>query len=106
MKARAVIFTHVQRPFTVFGLAPKMVAVAAFGTMVVWIICLVVGLAGIAMPIAVAVMAAGLAGCYFLGKSDPHVETVFLLATRFWRASSRRWLIAGAPANRSRGGHT
>ncbi len=106
MKARAVVFTHVQRPFTIFGLPPNMVALAAFGAMTIWMICLVVGLAGIAMLVAVAFMAGELAVCYFLGKSDSHVETVFLLSTRFWRSSSRRWLVAGTPASRSLGRRT
>lgn len=103
MKARAVVFTHVERPFTVFGLPPKMVGIAAFVTMTVWMICIMAGFAGSAMMVAAATFAIGLAVCYWLGKSDPHVETVFLLATRFWRHSSRKWLLAGAPPNRSRG---
>lgn len=106
MKARAVVFTHVQRPFNIFGLPPNMVAVAAFGAMAIWLICIVVGLAGIAMIVAAAVFFAELVVCYFLGKSDPHVESVFLHSTRFWRSSSRRWLVAGARASRSRGRRT
>lgn len=103
MKARAVIFTHVQRPFTILGLPPKMVMVAGFGAMTTWMICIMVGLAGIAMLVGAAIMVAELVVCYYLGKTDPHVETVFLFATQFWRSSSRRWLLAGTPATRSRG---
>jgi len=104
MKARAVVFTHVHRPFTLYGLPARMVGVAFFGAMAVWMVCVASGLAGFAMMIAAVVMALELAGCYVVGKTDPHIESVLLLASRFWRTSSRRWLLAGVPAMRSRGG--
>ncbi len=106
MKARAVVFTHVQRPFTIFGLPPKMVGVAASGAMAVWMICIAAGLAAVAQLVAAAVMALALAGCYWLAKTDHHVESVLLLSTRFWRTSSRRWLLAGSPPMRSRRGRS
>ena len=104
MKARAVVFTHVQRPFNIFGFPPKMVALSAFGAMAIWVLCIATGFPGAAMLVAIATMAVELAGCYVLGKTDHHVESVFLLGTRFWRLSTRRWLVAGTPAMRSRGG--
>jgi len=104
MKARAVVFTHVQRPFNIFGLPPKMVGVAASGAMAVWMVTIAAGFAAVAQLVAAAVMVLELAGCYWLAKSDHHVESVLLLGTRFWRTSSRRWLLAGVPPMRSRGG--
>jgi hypothetical protein len=106
MKARSVVFTHVQLPFTIHGLPPKMVFLAAFGAMTVWAVCIMTGLAGMAMLVASAAMAVELAVCYWLGKTDHHIESVFLLGTRFWRTSPRRWLLAGVPAMRSRGGRS
>jgi hypothetical protein len=106
MKARAVVFTHVQRPFTIWGFPPKMVGIAASGAMAAWVICVGSGFAGAAMLVAAGVMALELAGCYWLGKSDHHIVSVLLLATTFWRTSPRRWLLAGVPAMRSRGGRS
>ena len=106
MKARAVVFTHVQRPFTVWGFPPKMVAVAGFGAMIIWTICVAAGIAEAAMLASAAVMAAELAACRWLSKTDHHIESVFLLGARFWRNSPRRWLLAGVPAVRSRGGRS
>jgi len=106
MKARAVVFTHVQRPFTVWGFPPKMVAVAGFGAMVIWTICVVTGYAGAAMLVAAGVMAVELAVCHLVSKTDHHIESVFLLTSRFWRSFPRRWLLAGVPAVRSRGGRS
>lgn len=104
MKARSVVFTHVQSPFSIFGLPPRMVGVAASGAFAIWMVCLAAGLAAVAQIVAAVVMVVELAVCWRLGRNDHHIESVLLHGTRFWRTSSRRWLLAGTPPMRSRGG--
>lgn len=99
MKARSVVFTHVQWPFTIFGLPPALMilAVAVYG--------LAILLGGIALSmIAFAlVLAVGLSVAYRLARRDRHIDSVALAVALFWKVSPRRWLLAGAsPAARSR----
>lgn len=106
MKARSVVLTHIQWPFTVFGLPPKLMVMSVFGGMVAYVLTIVFG----AIPLSVIAMgvvtAWGLLRAHRLGRADRHVETVFVAAFTFWGFSSRRWLLTGAFPRRSRGGRS
>lgn len=106
MKARAVVFTHVERPFALFGFPPALLGAAATGAMIFWIGLLMVGFASFAMLAAIAVFALELVGCHFLVKSDFNFVSVFSTTAKFWGMTARRWLLAGVPPSRSRGGRT
>ncbi|MEW5728044.1 MAG: hypothetical protein AB1918_09485 [Pseudomonadota bacterium] len=106
MKARSVVFTHVQWPFAVFGLPPKLMVFSLTAGVVVYVLTIVFG------AIAVSVIAFGLTivGAlwlsYRVARTDRHVESVFLTTLAFWGSSPRRWLLAGAYPRRSRGGRS
>jgi len=106
MKARSVVFTHLQWPFSVFGLPPLMVAASVVAGIVVYILTIALGAIPISLIGFAITLAGGLALSYRLGRHDHHFESVFLASAAFWRASSRRWLLAGAYPRRSRKGRS
>lgn len=101
MKARSVVFTHLQWPFTVFGLPPKMMVISMTAGTLVFVLTIVLGVIALSMFGFFLTTAGGLVLSYRLARHDHHVESVFLASARFWRASSRRWLLAGASPLRS-----
>lgn len=101
MKAHSVVFTHIQWPFTVFGLPPKMMAISMAAGIAVFVLTIAFDAIGLSMFGFFLTMVGGLTVSYRLARHDHHVETVFLASLRFWRASSRRWLLAGAYPRRS-----
>lgn len=106
MKARSVVFTHLQWPYTVFGLPPKLMALSIGAGAVMYVLTIAVGAIAVSMIAFAFTTAGGLAVSYRLGRLDRHVETVFLAGVGFWRGASRRWLLAGAGPRRSRGGRS
>lgn len=105
MKARSVIFTHTQWPLAIFGMPPRLAALAVFSGMAVYLACVVVGLIPVALIAAALCVGIGLAQAHRLGRTDRHVETVFLTTFAFWRLSSTRGLSTGAfPKQRSHTG--
>ena len=107
MKARSVVFPQLQRPPTVFGLPMKMVGINFVMAMMFYIIALVTGVIAISFAGAGTLFLIGLALIYRGSRNDHHVETIFTTAFRFWGLSTRRrWLLAGAPAPRSRDGRS
>ncbi len=104
MKARSFVFTHLQRPATLFGLPPRLMVLALALALFVYVVCILLRVPALMVPATVLSGAAGLAVAYTLGKRDPHVETAFLPSVRFWRSSPCRRLLAGTPPVCSRGG--
>ncbi len=108
MKARAVIFTHVQRPTTIFGMPPLMVGLVAGAAFLVWEFSLLTGL-GLLAPLFMAIVAgSGLYLCFRLSRNDHHVETVLLGTMRFWGTARYKALLAGAAPStrRTKGGRS
>jgi type IV secretory pathway VirB3-like protein len=107
MKARSVVFTHIQHPDSIFGLPPKMVVISISFAMAVFVLTILFGAVAISMIAFAITLVAGLALSYRLGRTDRHVESLFLTGVRFWGVSPRRWLLAGAaPDLRPRGGRS
>lgn len=112
MKARSVVLTHTQSPDTIFGLPPFMVIAAIVAAVLVLVVLFFVGIFVASAAIAFALvgfavtLASGLVLAWRVGRTDPHVESVFLTSSRFWRGSPRRWLLAGAAPVSSRGGRS
>lgn len=112
MKARSVVFTHIQHPGTTFGLPPMLFLLSVGAAMVVLVALFLVGI--FVLPGAMAfsfigfaiVLVAGLAQAYRLGRTDRHVESVYFTAARFWGSSPRRWLLAGSAPVTPRGGRS
>lgn len=113
MKARAVVFTHTQYPDTIFGLPRLMVVLAICASVLVLVVMFLVGIFVAQLAIAFALigfvvtLVAGLALAWRVGRSDRHAESLYLTSARFWRGTSRRWLLAGAaPVSSPRGGRS
>lgn len=107
MKARSVVFPQLQRPTTMFGLPITMVIVNFIVAMTFYIVALLTGAFAISFAGAGTLFLIGLALIYRGSRNDHHVETIFTTAFRFWGLSTRRrWLLAGAPAPRSRDGRS
>ncbi|CAA7619335.1 hypothetical protein [Magnetospirillum sp. UT-4] len=107
MKARSVVFTHIQWPFTVFGLPPRLMALSIAGGIAVYVLTIVFGAVALSVIAMTLVTILGLARAHRLGRSDRHIESVFLTTFAFWRFSHRRWLLTGAfPGKRSQGGRS
>jgi hypothetical protein len=106
MKARSVVFTHIQHPFTVFGLPPVMVAISLGAALVVFVLTIILGAIVISMIGFAVTLVAGLVLTYRLGRTDRHVESLFLTSLGFWGASPRRWLLAGSASVTPRGGRS
>lgn len=105
MKARSVIFTHIQTPSTIIGLPPIMMA-ASFGvSFVAYLTLTICGAPATAMFTFGGLMVLGMGASYGLSRHDHHVESILLNAFAFWFFSSRRWLLAGA-SPRSLGGRS
>lgn len=102
MKARSVILSHIQYPFTIFGLPPKLMVISVFAGMVAYLITIVLGVIPLSVIALGAVAGYGLLWSHRLGRRDRHIESVFLATTAFWRFSSRRWLLTGAKAGVAR----
>jgi hypothetical protein len=107
MKARSVVFTHLQWPFTLFGLPPRLMIMAVVPAVAVYGLSILVGAAALSMIGFAITLAAGLMASYRLARRDRHIDIVALACVRFWGRSPRRWLLAGvSPAARSRGGRS
>lgn len=101
MKARSVVFTHIQWPFTVFGLPPKLMILSLGAGAASYVLSILFEAIAISVIAFAVTIAASLALSYRLARSDRHVETLFLASLDFWRFSSRRWLLAGVFPQRS-----
>ncbi|EPY00175.1 hypothetical protein [Magnetospirillum fulvum] len=103
MKARSVVFTHVQWPFTIFGLPPALMILAVAPAVAVYGLAILLGGIALSMIAFALVLAVGLSVAYRLARRDRHIDSVALGVALFWNVSPRRWLLAGAsPAARSR----
>lgn len=95
MKARSVVFTHIQAPWTIFGLPPKMVLVGIAPAFTLYLLSIPLGLGAFSGIILLIGIVGGLAVVGKYGRDDPHIESVFLTSITFWKARPRRWLLAG-----------
>nr|CAM76820.1 membrane protein [Magnetospirillum gryphiswaldense MSR-1] len=102
MKARSVIFTHVQYPMTIFGLPPILTILSLAGGAVAYVVLVLAGAVPIALIGAAVVTVIGLVKTHRLGRTDRHIESAVLSTFKFWGFSSRRGLLTGAfPKQRS-----
>lgn len=95
MKARSVVFTHIQNPLTIFGLPPKMVVVGVAPAFLLYLLSIPLGLGGLSGIILLVGIVGGLIVVAKYGRDDPHIESVFLTSIVFWKAKARRALLAG-----------
>ena len=96
MKARSVVFQHLQKPTTIFGLPPKMMAINMTVAFLGNAFMLLVGAVALSFITSGLLFITGLAFIYRLSRSDHHIEIVALGSLRFWGlGGARRWLLAG-----------
>lgn len=106
MKARSVVFTHMQLPGTVFGLPPRAALLSVLAGIVAFLAAMLLGVMWASFLALAGTMGIGLTISYRLGRSDHHVETATLTSITFWWGASRRWLLTGAFPRRSLGGRS
>lgn len=97
MKAESFIFTGVQKPLGLFGLAPQLFILNAGGAVIVFGIFVALDLVPLALIAAVIAFVIGWAVLFRQTRRDPHFANVFFTAPRFWRGRNCRRLIAGRP---------
>ena len=93
-KASAIIHTHAQKPYTVFGIPLRLVGLlfAGVGVVGIFMILLMLRYAwinNIFMPSLLISIALGCAWIIKLTKQDHHIETVLTLPSKFWRHSHK-----------------
>lgn len=104
MKARSVVFQHLQRPTTIFGLPPKMMAINMAVAFLANLFMLLVGAVALSFITSGLLFVIGLAFIYRLSRNDHHIENVALGSLRFWGlGGARRWLLAGGGGEPARG---
>lgn len=90
-----MVFTHIQAPWTIFGLPPKMVLAGLMPAFTLYLLSIPLGLGAFSGMILLVGIVGGLIAVGKYGRDDPHIESVFLTSIVFWKARPRRWLLAG-----------
>ncbi len=97
MKAESVIFTGVQKPLNLFGLAPQLFILNAGSAVTVFGVFVALDLIPLALLAAVISFVGGWTFLFRQTRHDLHFSNFIFTAPRFWRGKSRRRLIAGTP---------
>ena len=97
MKAQSFIFTCVQRPLNLFGLAPQLFIINAAGAVMVFGVCVALDLIPLALMAAVITFVTGWTVLFRQTRRDLHFANFVFTAPRFWRGRNCRRLIAGSP---------
>lgn len=97
MKAESFIFTGVQKPLNLFGLAPQLFILNAGGSVMVFGVFVALDLIPLALMAAVIAFVIGWVVLFRKTRRDLHFANFLFTAPRFWRGRNRRCLIAGAP---------
>lgn len=112
MKARSVVFVHQQYPDTIFGLPVRLTILVITVAFLVMVVMFLLGVlvsqvfTAIALIAFAAILIIGFWMAWRIGRTDRHVESVYMTSASFWRGSPRRWLLAGAAPVSPRGGRT
>ena len=97
MKAESFIFTGMQKPLNLFGLAPQLFILNAGGAVMVFGVFVALDLIPLALMAAVIAFIIGWVMLFRQTRRDLHFSNFLFTAPRFWRGKNRRRLIAGAP---------
>jgi hypothetical protein len=98
MKATSLVMVNLQKPMTVFGLPPKLMAIVVGCVAVIDALLIIVGLGSLSLVFSLAVGTVGTVIVYRIGKRDPHCETSLITPSRFWKGrKKRRELLTGKP---------
>lgn len=97
MKASGTIFTTIQKPFTAFGVPPKLLVLVAAAATPVYAIFIMGGLMAIALPAMLLIMVGGGVFLWRKNREDCHFEQVLLIGLPFFKGKSSRHLLCGSP---------
>lgn len=104
MKSESFIYTGLQKPMTLFGLPPVLLALTMAAPGVVFAMMVALGFAAPALPVALGTFAVLAVYVWRRTRRDHHFESMLLVPPRFWRGRTVRRLIAGhPPQGRTRG---
>jgi len=100
MKAESVLFTGVQKPLNLFGLAPQLFILNAGGAVMAFGVFVALDLVPLALMAAVIAFVVGWTVLFRKTRRDLHFANILFTAPRFWRGRDCRRLIAGRPEDR------
>ena len=83
-----------------------MIGFVGAAALLAYSVCVIFRATAIMVPGSVLVAALTYVAAYFIAKKDHHFETVYQNSLKFWRSSSCRHLLAGAPPSRSERGRS
>jgi hypothetical protein len=97
MKSTSLIMNAPQRPITLFGLPPILIAITLFSAFTVFVVCNILQLTAVSMILGGVVFMIGVVLSWRAVRRDIHIESVMTLPTRFWksRKNHTRILLAG-----------
>lgn len=96
MKARSLVFVNLQKPMTIFGLPPKLMALVVGAVAVFDALLIIVGLGSVSFILSLLLLSVGVVIVYRIGKRDYHCETSLIVPNRFWSGrKSERELVTG-----------
>lgn len=105
MKARSVVFTHLQWPATVFGLPPLLFGMVSAVAAIGYALPAIFGVPALSIFVFVILETLGVWIAWKAKKKDKHVETVFTTCAAFWKGPApTRWRLAGTPPTRNEKG--
>lgn len=97
MKAASIIYTAIQRPFTMFGVPPLLFGVASVLPVMIFGSFVAVDLISLALIAALTAFVAIWVFLFRRTRADCHYASRVFVTPRFWGTRRRRHMIAGRP---------
>ncbi len=102
MRARGFINTAIQKPFSIYGMPPKLFMLAMVFTLLFYLICSLLDFRATAFIGSIAIFAVLAVWLFIKNSKDCHFEYVFFNGRSFWKGKKTRHLIAGWPTDGSK----
>jgi hypothetical protein len=95
MKAQSAVFVNAQKPLTVFGIPPVLLALLVGGAAPLYAVAIIIGWTPLALPLMLAAFAIGASVVLKRVRADLHYANLLTLAPQPWRGRSARRMLAG-----------
>ena len=97
MKARSLILTTAQKPFTIFGMPPKLFVIVGACGLAVFLLFTSANLKGTALIATFVVMVLGFSYIVRKNRENCHIEQLITIGLPFFKGKPYRQLIPGFP---------
>lgn len=101
MKARSLILTTAQKPFTIFGMPPKLFGVVSGLGIAIFLLLTTADLKVTALLATAAFMVVGFGYIVRKNRENCHIEQHVTIGLPFFRGKSYRQLTPGLPKRKS-----